>query len=258
MGQIYRSSVDIIGSGWSDTTMTNRDAAVSGWADTTISNASGYFEGGGAVSGYFQYYVDNQDHSATAVSGWADSTMDNRDASISGWASNSFASSADVLANSASGVAISGWADSTMDSRDASISGWADNTFGNKLRYLTFSLIDKDTAVATATSIGGDFTVPFAGTIVQDDAKPHQFAATTDTAGTTSTMTVDVNLNGSTIMTTNKLDIETTEKSSATAATQPDVTTTAVSAGDVLTFDVDAVHTTPANGLKVYIAIKES
>ena len=59
-------------------------------------------------------------------------------------------------------------------------------------------------------------------------------------------------------MTTNKLDIETTEKSSATAATQPDVTTTAVSAGDVLTFDVDAVHTTPANGLKVYIAIKES
>ena len=243
MGQIYRSSVDIIGSGWSDTTMTNRDAAVSGWADTTISNASGYFEGGGAVSGYFQYYVDNQDHSATAVSGWA---------------SNSFASSADVLANSASGVAISGWADSTMDSRDASISGWADNTFGNKLRYLTFSLIDKDTAVATATSIGGDFTVPFAGTIVQDDAKPHQFAATTDFAGTTSTMTVDVNLNGSTIMTTNKLDIETTEKSSATAATQPDVTTTAVSAGDVLTFDVDAVHTTPANGLKVYIAIKES
>ena len=243
MGQIYRSSVDIIGSGWSDTTMTNRDAAVSGWADTTIANASGYFEGGGAVSGYFQYYVDNQDHSAAAVSGWA---------------SNSFASSAGILANSASGVAISGWADSTMDNRDASISGWADNTFGNKLRYLTFSLIDKDTAVATATSIGGDFTVPFAGTIVQDDAKPHQFAATTDTAGTTSTMTVDVNLNGSTIMTTNKLDIETTEKSSATAATQPDVTTTAVSAGDVLTFDVDAVHTTPANGLKVYIAIKES
>ena len=243
MGQIYRSSVDIIGSGWSDTTMTNRDAAVSGWADTTIANASGYFEGGGAVSGYFQYYVDNQDHSAAAVSGWA---------------SNSFASSAGILANSASGVAISGWADSTMDNRDASISGWADKTFGNKLRYLTFSLIDKDTAVATATSIGGDFTVPFAGTIVQDDAKPHQFAATTDTAGTTSTMTVDVNLNGSTIMTTNKLDIETTEKSSATAATQPDVTTTAVSAGDVLTFDVDAVHTTPANGLKVYIAIKES
>ncbi|KKL61125.1 hypothetical protein LCGC14_2198470, partial [marine sediment metagenome] len=44
-----------------------------------------------------------------------------------------------------------------------------------------------------------------------------QLAATTDTAGITGTMIVDIHLNGTTIMTTNKLDIETTEKGTETA-----------------------------------------
>ena len=134
-----------------------------------------------------------------------------------------------------------------------------DSLQGSKrnIRYLVFSLVASDTDVATATTIGGDFTIPFAGTILQDDTLHDQFAATTDTAGTTGTMVVDVHLNGTTIMTTNKLDIETTEKGTQTAATQPDLTTTAVVAGDILTFDVDAIHTTAAKGLKVYIAIRE-
>jgi len=67
---------------------------------------------------------------------------------------------------------------------------------------------------------------------------------------------VDVNKGGSTVMTTNKLNIETTEKSSNTATTQPDLTTTAVAAGDVFTFDVDAIHTTAAKGLSVTLAIR--
>ena len=57
-------------------------------------------------------------------------------------------------------------------------------------------------------------------------------------------------------MDTNKLDIETREKTTADATTQPDLTTTAVSAGDILTIDVDAIHTTPAKGLKVRIPIR--
>lgn len=124
------------------------------------------------------------------------------------------------------------------------------------LRFLMFDLIDSDTDVATDTSIGGDWPIPFSGTIIQDDSNPDYFAAYTTTAGTTGTMVVDVHLNGTTIMTTNKLDIETTEKDTTTAATQPDLTTTSVSAGDILTFDIDAVHTTAAKGLKVMIAIR--
>ena len=58
-------------------------------------------------------------------------------------------------------------------------------------------------------------------------------------------------------MTTNKLDILTTEKTTASAATQPDLTTTAITAGDILTFDIDAVHSgTAAKDLKAIIAVR--
>ncbi len=123
------------------------------------------------------------------------------------------------------------------------------------LRFFLVTLIAADTNVAADTTIGGDWPIPFAGAIVQDDNNKDYFAAYTDTAGVTSEMVVDVHLNGTTIMTTNKLDIETGEKDTTTATTQPDVTTTAVSAGDILTFDVDSIHSgTAAKGLKVMLA----
>lgn len=127
------------------------------------------------------------------------------------------------------------------------------------IRYLVFSLIDSTTNVAADTDVGGDFVIPFGGTILQSDTLKNQLAATNTTAGITGTMVVDIHLNGTTIMDTNKLDIETTEKSTVDATTQPDLTTTAISANDILTFDIDAVHSgTAAKGLKVYIAIRET
>lgn len=143
---------------------------------------------------------------------------------------------------------------------DATRAVTPDGLQGSKrnIRYLVFSLVASDTSVAADTTIGGDFTIPFSGTILQDDTLHDQLAATTDTAGTTGTMVVDIHLNGTTIMTTNKLDIETGEKGTQTAATQPDLTTTTVAAGDILTFDIDAVHSgTAALGLKVLMAIRE-
>ena len=126
------------------------------------------------------------------------------------------------------------------------------------IRYLVFVLISSTDDVVVDTDIGGDFTIPFTGTILQDDTLHDQLAAITDTAGTTGTMIVDIHLNGTTIMATNKLDILSTEKGSQTNGTQPDLTTTAISAGDILTFDIDADHTTEAKGLKVLMAIRES
>jgi len=143
----------------------------------------------------------------------------------------------------------------TDATRATSPDGLQDSKYN--VRYACFILIDPDTDVAADTDIGGSFVIPFAATILQDDTKTDQLAAVTDTAGTTGTMVVDVHLNGTTIMTTNKLDIETTEAGTQTAVTQPDLTTTAISAGDVLTFDIDAVHTTAAKGLKVYMAFRE-
>lgn len=125
------------------------------------------------------------------------------------------------------------------------------------IRFIELRLIESDTSVTTGTSIRGDYRVPFAGTIIQLDGDAEFFSAYNDTAGITGTMIVDVHKNGTTIMTTNKLDIETTEKSTATAATQPDLTTTAVVAGDILTFDVDTIHSgTAAKGLSVRIPIR--
>ena len=125
------------------------------------------------------------------------------------------------------------------------------------IRYIAIRLIASDTDVAVDTDIGGDVKVAWSGTILQSDTLKDQLSARTDTAGTTGTMVVDVHLNGTTIMDTNKLDLETTEKDTNLATTQPDLSTTAISAGDILTFDIDAIHTTAAKGLTVYIAIRE-
>ena len=153
-------------------------------------------------------------------------------------------------------IAIASEIDTGTDATRAVSPDGLQDSFRN-LRFMLFDLTASDASVVTDTTIGGDWPVPFSGTIIQDDNNLDYFAAYTDTAGTTGTMVVDVHLNGTTIMTTNKLDIETTEKDTTTAATQPDLTTTAVTAGDILTFDIDAVHSgTAAKGLKIMIAIR--
>ena len=78
--------------------------------------------------------------------------------------------------------------------------------------------------------------------------------ATVTTAPTGSTIIIDVNLNGSTIMTTNKISIDASEKTSDTAATQPGVTTTALTENGVITIDIDQIGSSTAGaGVKVYL-----
>jgi len=126
------------------------------------------------------------------------------------------------------------------------------------IRYLAFRVVAPAADVEVATGVGGEFRIPFAGTILQDDSDKTQLMAYVDTAGTTGTMVVDVHLNGTTIMTTNKLDIETTDKATIDAATQPDLTTTTLAKGDIVTIDVDTIQTTAAKGLVVHLAIRET
>lgn len=122
---------------------------------------------------------------------------------------------------------------------------------------LVFTLVEKATDTATATNIAGDFLSDIAGTILQSDTAPFYLYATNSTAGTTGTMVVDISINGTSIMTTNKLDFDTTEKTTTTAATPPDLTDTTLAIGDIITIDIDAIHTTAAKGLTVYMAIRE-
>lgn len=117
------------------------------------------------------------------------------------------------------------------------------------VRYILIRVLDPTTAHTVTTLVGGDLELPFTGTITE-------IGAYVDTAGTTGTGTIDVNLNGTTIMTTNKITLDTTEKSSRTAATAPALTTTAVTAGDLITVDIDAIHTTAAKGLTIRLGVR--
>lgn len=125
------------------------------------------------------------------------------------------------------------------------------------IRWLVFNLVEAGTDCAIATNIAGDFVSPIAGTILQSDTTPFYLYATNSTAGTTDNMVVDISIGGTSIMTTNKLSFDSTEKTTTTSATPPDLTTTALAVGDIITIDIDSIHTTAAKGLTVYIGIRE-
>jgi hypothetical protein len=137
----------------------------------------------------------------------------------------------------------------------ASSADW--NALGNRIRYLEFNLVAPETDCAEGTNLYGDHVMKFSGTFLQSDTNKQWLMANNTTAGATGTMVLDIHLNGTTIMDTNKLDIETGEKTTETATTQPGLTTTAFTAGDILTVDIDTIHTTPAKEAKVSIAVLE-
>ena len=162
-------------------------------------------------------------------------------------------------------VAVKALTDASIADTDTGTSTTAfvtpDGLQGSKrnVRWLVFNVVDRLTDCSVLSNLGGDFLSPIAGTILQSDSAPFYIYATNSTAGTTGTMVVDVHLNGTTIMTTNKLDFDTTEKTTTTAATPPDLTDTTIAVGDILTIDIDAIHSgTAAKGLTVYIAVREN
>ena len=116
-----------------------------------------------------------------------------------------------------------------------------------ELKRFMVRLVASATDTATGTTIEGDYRISNRAITVK------AVGAYVDTAGTTGTMTIDIHEAGTTIMTTNKITLDTTEKSSETAATAPAVTDSAIAADAILTFDVDGVHTTAAKGLTVWV-----
>lgn len=121
-------------------------------------------------------------------------------------------------------------------------------------RYISLRAIEANTSWPSngSTNISGDFPIPFAGTL-------KSIRADVDTAGTTGTSVVDVNLNGTTIMSTTKLQWDSAEKSTSTySGTAATLSTTSVAAGDIITIDVDTNHTVASKGLTVTIGVLPS
>jgi len=103
---------------------------------------------------------------------------------------------------------------------------------------------DETTALTTGTA-KVTFRMPFAMTLTS-------VRASVTTAPTGSTLIVDINDGGSTIMTTNKLSIDASEKTSTTAATAATLTDTALADDAEITIDIDQIGSTIAGaGLKV-------
>lgn len=90
------------------------------------------------------------------------------------------------------------------------------------------------------------FRMPFAFTLFA-------VRASVTTAPTGSALTVDVNVNGSSILST-KLTIDATEKTSTTAAVPAVISDASLADDSEITIDIDAVGSTVAGaGLKVYL-----
>jgi hypothetical protein len=109
-------------------------------------------------------------------------------------------------------------------------------------KELIVAASDETTALTTGTE-KVTFRAPRAMTLTG-------IKASLSTSGSTTT-TVDVHLNGTTIMSTNKLNFDASEKTTVTySGAAAALTTTAVAADDEFTIDIDAAGT-GAKGLKV-------
>jgi hypothetical protein len=120
----------------------------------------------------------------------------------------------------------------------------------DRIRYLLCRIVGETINTAIANVVGGDVESPVVGVITE-------VGAYVDTAGLTGVSTIDINKNGTTILST-KITIDSNEKSSRTAATSPVISVTSLGIGDVLTFDIDGISTTAAKGLTVWVAVREN
>ena len=122
------------------------------------------------------------------------------------------------------------------------------------VRYVIIRVLDSTTdwPADGTTSVGGAIPIPFTGTLVE-------IYADSDTAGTTGTAIVDVNIAGTTTMGTNKLKWDSTETSTRTySGTAPAISNGTITAGQLITIDVDTNHTTKSKGLVVTLGIRQS
>jgi hypothetical protein len=105
---------------------------------------------------------------------------------------------------------------------------------------------DEETALTVAAG-KVTFRMPYAYTLTD-------IRASVTTAPTGASVIADVAMNGTSIMTTNKLEIEASEKSTEAATTQPALTTTALTDDAEITIDVDQIGSAIAGaGLKIYL-----
>jgi len=120
----------------------------------------------------------------------------------------------------------------------AGLPAWASAGHVTQSRALEVACSDESTALTTGTA-KITFRMPFAMTLSAGEAGIR--ASLTGAGSTSGTTTIDVNQNGSTIMTSTKITIDDGDLTSVGATTAPVLTTTALTDNASITVDVDAV-----------------
>jgi hypothetical protein len=114
-----------------------------------------------------------------------------------------------------------------------------------KIQNFVIACSDETTALTTGTD-KVQFRVPYAFTLTD-------VRCSVNTAPTGSTIVVDINESGSTILST-KLSIDISETTSTTAATPPVISDTALADDSIISIDIDQIGSTVAGtGLKVML-----
>lgn len=130
------------------------------------------------------------------------------------------------------------------------------NDLSNRVRYIEYRIVDYLTNCAVGTGIGGEVPLPFKGYITG-------VGATVDTAGTTNSMTINVLKGSATVAATTVLNtdiyVDSTKKSSRVSVIQSQLNPSRINflVGDILSFNVDTISTTPAKGLTVFVNVVE-
>lgn len=119
-----------------------------------------------------------------------------------------------------------------------------------------FELIDRTVLLATdiATGNGKDSIVLPYGLLLDTVANGGIYATLSTAQASGTPLTVDVNRNGTSILST-KLTFDNNERSTTTAATPPVLVAggEVLAKGDEITFDVDQIGTAGARGIRVYL-----
>lgn len=116
---------------------------------------------------------------------------------------------------------------------------------GSVTQAIPIACSDEVTDLTTGTA-KVTFRMPYAMTLTAVRA------SLTTAQGSGSIFTVDINQNGTSILST-KLTIDNTEKTSVTAATPPVISDTSLDDNAEMTIDIDQIGAAGARGLKVYL-----
>lgn len=161
--------------------------------------------------------------------------------------------------SSANAVTISGTSSQTIDGATTKVLNRQWQSMSLVSDNNNWLSVDEtvSTPVAIGIALSDETTDITTGAAKVTIRMPHAMTLTAvraslSTASSSGVVIVDINENGSTIMTTNKLSIDASEKTSTTAATAATLTDTTLADDSEITFDIDAAGT-GAKGLKVWL-----